>query len=328
MAPLAEASAQRMDLALSRLRVPAVEGTACSPTFGAGLSREFCDDEPAWDSLMTQFGASLIPPLLTPARTTGVRGFYVGLESFITGIDANEDYWRRGTEGDSMTTDRNRFVDGVLGWGRVSLRKGLPFGFELGANVGYLVNTSYWTLGVEVRWAIMEGFRVGQDGAGWLPDVAVRGAVQTLVGDSELNVTVPSVDLTISKPFVIGDVFWLTPYVSGQLSWIFADTELVDLTPERDQFTECDPDPMPPTDGSGSPPYCRGNPTDFNHSVVFDPVRSMRARLAVGAQARYEWFTLTGAFAFDLLTPHELDSSLPTALPRQWRVDIGAGLTY
>ena len=57
-------------------------------------------------------------------------------------------------------------------------------------------------------------------------------------------------------------------------------------------------------------------------------LRSTRVRLFAGSQVRYEWFALTAAFSFDLLAPSDLDESLPSDLPRQWRVDVGAGVSY
>ncbi len=332
-------AAQRMDLALSRLRVTADSspGSLCSPTFDGGM-RDFCGDDDAWRRLATQFAGSLAPPLISPARTRGPRGLYVGLESFITGIDSGQSYWHRGVEGDSadavscgsgdpgMNCQQSRFVDSVLAWNRLSFRKGLPLGFELGTSVGFLTNTSYWTLGVEVRWALFEGFR--DSGLEFLPDITVRGAVQTMVGDPEMNVTVPAIDVTLSKPIVLGSVVELSPFGALQLAWTFADTELVDLTPERDAFAECDPDPAGAATGGGSPPYCRRDGTDYNHNRVFPRLRSMRVRAAAGLQLRYEWFTIAGSFSGDLVSPNELDRSLPGDLPHQWQVDVAVGLSY
>ena len=160
--------------------------------------------------------------------------------------------------------------------------------------------------------------------------------MQTLVGDAEFNATTVAVDLTISNSVILGDQFELSPYLAGQLSWAFADTELVDLTPERDAFTECNPDPA----STLSNP-CRGSGADYNHNVVFPSIRTMRPRMVFGLQGRYEVFTLTGAFSFDLLTPSEMDSALPQpvrdpvtagllspGIDRQWRFDFGLGLVY
>jgi hypothetical protein len=312
----APASAQ-MDLALSRLRVP----TGTDPC-GADPARQYCADNTAWRRLATDFAGSLIPPLLTPARTRGPRAFYVGVEMFITPIVPTADHWVFGTEGAGTggTSGENRFVDAALLWTRLELRKALPFGFELGTSVGFLPSSSYWTLGLEIRWAVLEGW-LSDDW--WVPDLAVRGAVQTLVGDPEFNTTVASVDVTLSNSVIVGDELELSPYLAGQLAWTFMDTELVDLTPNRNAFEECNPTP------GDTVPSCRGTTgDDYNNNVVFDSIRTMRARMIFGLQARYEVFTLTGAFSFDLVPPGELDASLPPGIDRQMQIDVAAGLSF
>ncbi len=329
------AMAQDMNIALSRLRIrsedPIVNpGTPCSSTFNeAGMARErlYCPDNDAWRRVMTQFGGALIPPILTNAGTRGVRGIYVGFETALTGIDNDQEYWHRAVEGDggSMDFGRSRFTDSVLAWGRFNVRKGLPFGFELGTNIGYMANSTYWTLGLEIRWALFEGFR---EDAGWIPDFAVRAAVQTLLGDGEFNVTVPSIDFILSEPFVVGSSVEITPSAFFQFAWVFADSELVDLNPDVSAFDTCDPDPTTPDAMSSSPPYCRGNGMELNHNIVFPSIRSTRARLGGGLNIRYEWFTFMVSFLMDVLTPAELDGQLPADIPRQWQTDLGIGLTF
>ncbi len=308
----AEAQGRPMDIALSRLRVP--NDGACLGTY--------CEDNDAWRRIATDFAGSLIPPLLTPARTRGPRSFYVGMELFMTPIVPGSDHWRRGTEGPGTASSpgMNNFVEPVLVWTRVELRKALPFGFELGTSMGFLPNSSYATLGLEVRWAILEGW-LSDDW--WVPDLAVRGAVQTLLGDQEFNTTVASVDLTLSNSVILGDELELSPYIAGQFAWTFADTELVDLTPEVNAFADCDPVP------GEAEPMCRGpSSSDYNNNVVFDSIRTMRMRMIFGLQARYEVFTLTGAFSFDLVKPGEWDSSIPADIDRQYTIDAAFGLSF
>ncbi|HJL19683.1 MAG TPA: hypothetical protein RMH99_28735 [Sandaracinaceae bacterium LLY-WYZ-13_1] len=324
----AVADAQDMNIALSRLRVRPDDPQALA---GCRSDVEWCGDDTDYRRVMTQFAGSMIPPVLTPAGTRGVRGIYVGFESWITGIDNDPDSpvgdaWFRAAEGDGggMATSRSRFVDDALVWGRFNVRKGLPFGFELGTNVGYLANTTYWTLGLEVRWALWEGFR---EDVGWIPDLAVRAAVQTLMGDGEFNVTVPSVDLILSEPFIIANSIEFVPSIMGQVAWVFADSELVDITPGTGAFEECNPDPRTPEEGFGPPPYCRGGGGELNYNVVFPSLRSTRVRAGGGFQLRYEWFTILASFLFDVAKPSELDGDLPEDLPRQWQVDVGLGLT-
>ncbi len=298
---------------------------------------DFCQDDDAYRRVMTQFAGSMMPPILTPAGTRGVRGIYVGFETWITNIDTGSatttgDAWHRAVEGDGGSADvrRSRFVDTVLAWGRLNVRKGLPFGFELGTSLAYLANTSYFALGAEIRWALFEGFRTE---FGWIPDVAIRGAVQTLVGDGEFNVTVPSFDLLLSEPFVVANTVEIVPTLALQVAFPFVDSELVDLDPETTAFTECSPDPSTPT--SGSPPYCRVNGTELNDNIVFPSLRSMRWRFGAGLQIRYEWFTMMGSFLIDLLPPGDPfldddfngDDRIPNDLGRQWQIDLGVGLS-
>lgn len=292
------------------------------------------DVQDNWRRLMTQFAGAMMPPILAPAGTRGVRGLYIGFETSLNPIENSgagsgnqvASAWARGTEGDDMggAMQPNRFVDPLLAWGRFNVRKGLPFGFDLGMNIGYMANSSYWNLGLEIRWALFEGFR---DDVGWIPDLAIRGAVQTLLADSEFNVTVPSVDLVLSEPFVIANSVEVTPSIYGQLAFIFADSELVDMTPGTPVFEDCVPQPATPTANSGSPPYCTAGGTELNNNVVFQRLRSTRFRLGGGLQIRYEWFLLAGSFLFDVLQPGAMDGDLPDDLPRQMQINIAAGVS-
>ncbi|MEM6957902.1 MAG: hypothetical protein AAF645_19555 [Myxococcota bacterium] len=309
----ATAHADEMDVDLARLRIDNGDGT-------------FTADNANYRRLMSQLGFALISPVLAPARTTGYRGFYIGFETSVVQIDDDTDYWRRGTEGDSQSVGENRFVTATLPSSRVHLRKGLPYGLELGANFGRLYNTDTWILGAELRIALLEGFRRGS--AGWLPDLAVRGAVRTLVGAEQYHLTVPIFDIVLSKPIVLGGTVTLTPIVAGQFAWILADSDAVDLTPEVNVFEQCmptvDPEPAaPPTPLPGTGPL-----VDFENDQVFDDVRAFRGRLAVGMEIRYRVFTLAATFHWDLRAPGDIDSAIPDDIPRQWDLSIAVGATY
>ncbi len=319
-----------MDLALSRLTVDS--GTpGCDPTSASGAVM-YCADDGDWRQLATEFTGALIPPMLTPARTRGPRSFYVGLDTSITGISSSRNFWHRGTEGQTAGASENRQVDGALAWTRITVRKAFPFGFELGTTIGYLVNTSYWALGAEIRWSILEGW-LSRD---WLvPDIAFRGAVQTLVGDQEFNATVAVADVSISNSIVMGDAFELTPITGGQVAWTWADSELVDLTPGINAFSTCMPNPATPTMVGDPGCGAGGSGADYNNNAVFASIRTMRPRAFVGLQARYEAFTLIGMFSGDLIPPTDIGSNHltdnmmnPLRIDRQWRIDVGVGLSY
>lgn len=320
------ASADDMDIALARLRVASVAGSDCSPTTSSG-NRAFCADAEAWGRLMAELGGSVLPTVDAPARTLGYRGLSLSAQASITGISSDAEYWQLGTEGDaeSAREGRNRFPSSVLTWSRVNVRKGFPFGLELGASVGHLLGTSLWSTGLELKWAIIEGFRTGVGAV--VPDIAIRGAVQTIHGDGEFNLSAPSIDVVASKRLVLSNVATLTPFASVQLGWVYADSELVDLTPEVDAFERCDPEPGPPGAGEGVV-RCRGDGSDYNNNAVFPRIRAARYRLHLGAQGAYQAFTYHAAIAFDVLPPSEADGDVPSDVSQQWTATIGIGLSY
>jgi len=321
------ASADPMDLALSRLRIRG--GTAaCPATLPGGGAVMYCANNDDWRRLISQQGFALAPPILSPARTLGFRGFYLGLETGTSGIADSQGYWHQGTEGDSDGSfgEGNRFVDSAITWMRLAMRKGLPFGFELGGSVGRPFNSSLWMWGLSVKWSLLEGFDHGLPAI--MPDIAVRGSVNTMTGDGQYNLTVPSIDLIVSKGIVLASQAVLTPMIGAQLMWLVADSELVDLNPEGSSaFDTCLPETGPPGVGQNTI-RCTGPSSHFNNTAVFEQIRSRRTRISLGFQFRFRTLTIASTFAFDLKKPNQMDSSMPADLPRQWNVSSAIGLTY
>ena len=378
------ASADAMDVVLSRLRIAQTTGDgdvfrqdACSAfeatessSLGTmqGFDGLYVAYNACWNRLMSQMGTALAGTTLSPARTPGPAGFYLGIDYALTGIDSDSYYWRRGTRGDDLTASlgegENRFVPSTSQWMRLNMEKGLPFGFSLGGSAAYGVGTSYWALGASLQFAPFEGYRTG---VGHIPDFAVRVGVMTLLSDPSFNLTVPTLDIILSKPITIGSSFELTWIVAGQLHWIIADSEVVDLTPERNALAECQPNPTyacnadpslgpacrgsdvchaesntcRPSEGTFN---CAGNIQDYNNNDVFESVRSIRGRIALGVQARYQQFAGRITFSYDIIapeTPRRAGSGgagdPPTtamsdqgweSLQRQWMLAVGAGFAY
>ncbi|MCB9599475.1 MAG: hypothetical protein H6721_09075 [Sandaracinus sp.] len=331
----APAAADEMDLALSRLRLPSEDGT------------HFVPDQEGWRWLVGQLGSSITPSLTTPGSSLGMRGFEVRLETSITPLSNPDDcdpatgdrcYWRRGTTGDdaSLPGSGNRFQSNNHILTRLLLRKGLPYGVELAASAGRLARTDTWVWGGEVKLSLLEGFR--ESWPALFPDVAVRGSVATMTGESELSLTVASLDLLVSKDLVAGNTLTLTPLVGVQLSWIFADSEVVDLTPENDAWSNCQAIPGTPfIEDPANPgqnlatrtPACTGNASDYNNLAQFERIRAFRPRMALGLQVRYRPLVVTGTIHWDLKTPESADSAAGAiGAPRQWNVAVSAGLRY
>lgn len=311
-----------MDFALPRLRVQP-ENADCAK--GAGV---FCADHALFERLMLQFGTSLLSPMATPAATLGVSGFYVGVDTSLVGIDNDQGQWRLGTQGDPRLSE-NEDPSGVLTWNRLTARKGLPFGLEVDASLAQAASTQVWMLGVGLKWALVEGFR---EGLGRLPDLAIRASLSSSAGARDANLTLVGVDLILSKPFTLDRSWTVSPIVAVQGAWLFADSDLVDLTPEIDAFDACRPAPGHQLPGPGVPAAtvaCRGAGLDYANAVAFRSVRRFILRASAGAEVRYRGFVIHGALSYDVLAPTaESENTRLPSLSRQLAASIGLGIAF
>jgi hypothetical protein len=286
------ASANPMDLTVSRLYR---DNADCAAALASGADdQHVCADQEAFLNLSREFGLAIAPPLLAPAETLGYAGFYLGLEGVVTTINSSSDdptnVWLRGTE------DGN--PDGALFVASIHARKGLPFSFELGTSVSYVSATEQALLGADVRWALLEGYRTGWKA--YFPDIAVRGAVNRLMGDDEMDLTVWSIDVALSHPFSISGMMTITPYGGYQFVQTIADTSLVlngmDDPTGTGTLIQCD-------GGTDYQTNCVGgvNGPPNLHYLDFGREYIDRHRLYVGVRFIYEHFsaTLQGAFTLD-----------------------------
>jgi hypothetical protein len=315
------AAADTMDPALARLVTDTncrVVGTAggvyYNPTSGftpCGL------DQGAFAKLIAQYGAAIAPTAMHSARTTGYGGFELALEGDFTTIDSSASYWKKGTQGEQDPTSKNFSTENVNPPGMMQLytlkiRKGFPFGLELAGDFGYLAQTSIFTIGASVRMSIFEGFRTGVPA--FFPELAVGGAVRTITGTDQFQLTVVGADGELSKPIPIAGAVVLTPWVGYQFLRIFGDSGLIDLTPNTDAIDYCGfggtSTPATPTPGTKSndpqsgQPICKtGSSADFNNTAVFNAVRLNRHRIVAGLNLRVQMVTFGGQFMYDLVDP-------------------------
>jgi hypothetical protein len=304
------ALANPMDLTLSRLYHDTPQ---CRDALAhGGADQTLCADQDAFRTLSREFGLAIAPPLLAPAETLGYAGFYLGLEGSVTTLNSSSDdphnVWLRATE--DGNPDKALFVSSI------HVRKGLPFSFELGTSVSYVAATEQVLLGADIRWALIEGYRTGW--RAYFPDISVRGAVNRLMGDDEMDMTVWSIDVAFSHPFAISGMMTITPYFGYQFIQTIADTSLVlnGIDDDGDHHTrlECDPtpmmihDPVTGTDrmetaGEAYQRACVGGvngPLGLRY-LEFDREYIDRHRLYVGVRFLYEHFVaiLQGAFTLD-----------------------------
>jgi hypothetical protein len=314
--------ADDMDPALSRL-VQLAENAPCAATPAATV----CPDHEAFEHLVSELSVALAPPIATGAASTGARGFYVGVSSTATPIRARERYWAKGTRGASPSDEQNRHVDSMLAWNRIDVRKGLPFGLEVGSSLGYGVDTSLWVLSAELRVVVFEGFH---SGLGALPDVALRVVTQSMFGSSELSVRTHTLDVTLSKPFVLGGVHRVTPLLALQALFASAKSGRIDLTPGTNAWSACSPTPAQ-TNGVELNCEQSAGSAELANNSTFRSVNQTRVRLFLGAEERYSWLSVTATLGFDLAVPQlqtDMEGVGPDHVMRQISFHLACGLRY
>src|SRR5262249_22299114 len=164
--------------------------------------------------------------------------------------------------------------DGIIQRYELKLKKGFPFGLELIGAFGYIPHTNLVTLGADVRFSVLEGFRTGVPA--FLPEIAVSGNVRTITGTQEFQLTVAGFNGEISKPIPIFGTPILTPYVGYSWIRIFGDSGLIDMTPNTDATNLCGfqgtntPATKDPTKNTfdGQPKCGYGTSADFNNTAV------------------------------------------------------------
>jgi hypothetical protein len=283
------------------LGMPASSGAVSGPTIS---------QQSQFRSLMSEMGVVMAPPLLTPADSLGWSGFHLSVDTAFTAVSHNDDFWQKGVENVSS---------GMLSTIHVTARKGLWFpvpAFEIGAGGSYLVDSNIYAVEAYAKFAIQEGFH------GWaIPSIALRGAVSHLLGTPQLELTVVSTDLTISKSFGVAGTARFVPYVGANLLIIIPRSQVIDTTPNVDAFQQA----------TAAAPMAR----DLNSNVVLpdqDPI--LRWRLFFGL--RYVWsiVALTAEFSWAFCNHTATDCTVdnPTQVSDrsqgQAQVSISAGVLF
>jgi hypothetical protein len=180
-------------------------------------------------SLTSELGVVLAPRLLSPADTLGFGGFQFAADVGFTSIDSDASYWRV-RAGSSQPAGAGPHGGGIVPTVGVFARKGiwLPVpSFEFGAGVVQLVGSRMMAAQAYGKLALHEGYHDLP-----LPSLAVRGAVSRMMGESDLDLTVVSVDASAGKEIGVGGTFNLTPYAGYNLLLVIPRSELIDKTPQ------------------------------------------------------------------------------------------------
>lgn len=260
------ADAEDNDIILSRL------GTRI--TTPSGVLTNVIGQNLEFRALASQLGVVLAPHLMTPADTVGFGGFQFTVDYSTTTIDANAPYWRAraGSPDPTGTSGAAHGPDSLSTIGLFA-RKGMWFpvpSFEVGAGAVHLADSKIWTGQLYTKVALHEGYSKLP-----LPSVAVRGAVSRMMPQRELDLTIASLDVTLSKHFGIADTWRLDPYAGWNLLMIVPRSEVVDPTPDVD-------------------PLEMGNQADADLNFVFrEQDTILRHRILLGAKFQYHVVQLT-----------------------------------
>ncbi|HEY2745313.1 MAG TPA: hypothetical protein VGL86_11840 [Polyangia bacterium] len=262
---LAASSARgdRNDLTLERIiGPPTVPGMYNDPTDPARQSM--------YKSLMSELGVVIAPRALSPADTLGYSGFQLAFETSFTQISNTQDFWQKGVENVSGS-----FLPTIGVMARKGIWLPLP-GFEIGAGASKIIDSNMYAVQGYMKLALHEGFH---DWA--IPSLAVRGAVSHLLGSDEVDLTVVSVDATVSKSFGIAGTVTLDPYAGAGVLLDIVRGQVIDTTPGVDGFAQ------------------GGSSNDINANTTFpDPATIVRWRLYAGFRLVYAFLALSGEFVY------------------------------
>jgi len=165
-------------------------------------------DQATYDALVDEFAAMSAYNPLSPAEPLGITGFEAGLAVSSYSIDTA--IWDKAVADGSAPSH--------LPVPRLLVRKGLPFGIDIGASYAAVPGSNIKNLGGEVRWAFLEGSTV-------TPAVAVIGHASKLSGVPDFDLSTYGVDVGISKGFPV-----LTPYAAVGQIWYKGSQSVTGLT--------------------------------------------------------------------------------------------------
>lgn len=150
-------------------------------------------------TLSEEAGAGISFKNTAPAEPLGITGFDAGVEVSAVKINDASNYWEAAFGDDAPS---------YLLLPKIRVRKGLPFGIDVGAMYSYVPDSNVKLYGAEISKAILEGSAA-------TPALGIRGTYTRLAGVGDLELQTAGIDASISKGFL-----FLTPYAGAGAVWI------------------------------------------------------------------------------------------------------------
>ena len=163
-------------------------------------------DTTNFERVMAEIGVATGPKMIGPARTLGLLGFDIGYTVGLTNINEGATYWKLpyAREAGNATT-ASRTAGGLLPSMQLNLTKGLPFSFQIEGLITHLFSSSVWALGLNLKWALLEGYR-------YAPEISISTNVGTLTGTTNYTLLTFGGAVLVSKHFGVGGIVELNPY--------------------------------------------------------------------------------------------------------------------
>jgi hypothetical protein len=165
------------------------------PAIASDLDQFHTLTQPEFAAMAKDFIAAASYKSVAPAEAMGVVGFDVGVELSATKLE-HASVWRKAGYDHSS-----------LYMPKLHVQKGLPFNVDIGASLSMVPDSNIKLIGAEIRYAILPGGVA-------MPAVAIRAAATRLSGVSQLDLDTKSIELTVSKGFLM-----LTPYAGVGKVW-------------------------------------------------------------------------------------------------------------
>lgn len=239
-------------------------------TDGAGNPIGVIPSNVAFRSVASELGVVMAPRLLAPADTLGFGGFQFSVDIGYTSISSDQPFWRvlASSPDPVNAAEHGDMLMPTLG---IFMRKGmwLPLpSFEVGLGAVHLQDSQLWAAQGYMKFALHEGFHDLP-----VPSAAVRAGVSRVMGSDQIDLTITSLDVSLSKDFGFQSSVTLSPYGGYNLLIIIPRSEVLDATPQID-----------PLESS----------SDLNMSFAFkDQVDILRHRFFGGLKLQYYVFAIT-----------------------------------
>jgi opacity protein-like surface antigen len=156
---------------------------------------------------------------VAPAEPLGVLGFDIGIESSFVKLD--DSAWQ------AALNQGNTEVPEYLPAPRLHLRKGLPFGIDVGASYTQVPSSDIAVFGAELQYALLKGSVA-------TPALALRANYSKLVGVDEIDLQTYGADAVISKGFAMLTPYGGIGYMHASGSYEGTDSTLKSLLKDQD----------------------------------------------------------------------------------------------